>query len=153
MKVDAKREKDSDLERAKSFGVISPKIIRSIVINPTHNVSIHQGMFDHPKTVCAYFLRKSAANVETATFTMVFPNRIVVKSRLGFFSNRRILLERGLFCSSSFLICIFVNEKKAVSDPEKNADKTKKMSIYSKYSSTIYLEWINVFLRFVLFDI
>ena len=44
---------------------------------------------------------------------------------LGFFSNVTILLYEGCWRVLSILISFNVNEKNAISDPEKRKDKTK----------------------------
>ena len=68
----------------------------------------------------------SAAVEAAATFTIVFPKSMIISNSFGLLSNRKIRFELLLLFFSNFFIWIFVNEKKAVSDPEKNAENIRK---------------------------
>ena len=79
-----------------------------------------------------------AAEEEAATFTIVFPSRMMMSNSRGFFRSLKIRLLLRLLFFSIFFNWIFVSEKKAVSEPEKKADKSKKpmIAINEKLSST-----------------
>ena len=79
-----------------------------------------------------------AAAAEAATFTIVLPRRIIISSSLGLRNNLVILFDDGDLPFSNFFNCNLVNEKKAVSEPEKKADRNRKptIAIYKKFSST-----------------
>ena len=68
----------------------------------------------------------SAAVEAAATFTIVFPKRMIISNSFGLLSNRKMRFELLLLLFSNFFIWILVNEKKAVSDPEKKAERIRK---------------------------
>jgi hypothetical protein len=68
-----------------------------------------------------------AAVVAAAMLAMVLPNNIKISSSRGFFNKLKIILAARVLSCSNFFSWILDNEKKAVSEPEKKADKAKKI--------------------------
>jgi hypothetical protein len=124
-------------ENANNFGVISPNISIRIVISII-SIVIIKVCDKCGKYLFPILIAIRAAEDEAATFTIVFPSRIMMSNSRGFFRSLKIRLLLRLLFFSIFFSWIFVSEKKAVSEPEKKADKSRKpmIAINEKLSST-----------------
>jgi hypothetical protein len=80
----------------------------------------------------------NAAVEDAATLTIVLPKSIIMSNSLEFLRSLIILFELLFLLFSNFFIWIFDNEKKAVSDPEKKAERIRnpKIDINKKFKFT-----------------
>jgi hypothetical protein len=113
------RETSSDLWTARVFGVISPKTrIRKVIARVDRTMA--------PSSLIKVEMMFSP-RLAAAMLTNVFPRRRVARTRTGF----SIIFEMSLFWGS----LLFLNSlslpwprlKRAVSDPEKNPDRMRRI--------------------------
>ena len=113
-------ENDSERSMASDFGVISPKINISAVIESTENNS---ALFS------TSLRNRDADTLEARIFTIRLPIRIVISSCRGRSSKEATMRSRcwRLFWNRRNLI--WLSENRAVSDPEKKPEKTIRNAI------------------------
>jgi hypothetical protein len=113
-------------EKDINFGATSPKTTNKIVIS-TISIRIEYKAAFAVKILLPILIAIRAAVVAAAMLAMVLPNNIKISSSRGFFNKLKIILAARVLSCSNFFSWILDNEKKAVSEPEKKADKAKKI--------------------------
>ena len=111
--LDTNRETFSELFAAIVFGVISPNINTNTVITAVASATPFSPI--NP-------INKDVDMDVAAIFTTLFPTNIELKSLFGFSINELTNLAPLTPSSCIYLILILLNDIKAVSDAEKNAD-------------------------------